>query len=183
MVTGEAGALHSNDGGQACEDVDVTWYKLHKVQHDLTQFAPHLTPVQMLEAGVFGGGYFHRAGTADMEGLGRGDLRALADRDRRPPLYKRNAYKVRAGMSYNDWMDKGWIFTEDPLGWFHWYCRYSEGRRHERDDHQKARWISYGERWGRTARGLLTTTGHVSGTVRQGLLQWGYDPARVLHDD
>ena len=32
-------------------------------------------------------------------------------------------------LTRKEWIDKGWIFKEDPLGWFQWYCRYSNGRR------------------------------------------------------
>lgn len=147
---------------------------------DTRLFAPHFTPVQMLEQGVFGGGYFNKARDEDMLGLGKAT--ALAYRDRRTPLAKRNAYGVKSGMSLIQWIDRGWIFPEDPLGWFHWYCRWHAGRQHPRDAHQMARWISYGERWGRTAK-AMSLVEEVSPVVKQGLLHWAYDPIQVIQGD
>lgn len=145
----------------------------------MTEFVPHLTPAQMLELGVFGGAYFQRATLADLEQLPPDVLR-LVDANRGPFRTTRNCYRVRSGMSYQDWVDKGWIFPEDPLGWFHWYCRYAAGRRHERDAHQIHRWAYFEERWGRHARAQMRVQGYASPVVLQGLLQWGYEPQRVL---
>lgn len=148
--------------------------------YNLDDFRPQLTPVEMLERGVFGGGYFCYARDADMEGLGA--ALELAQRDRRRPLYKRNAYGVRSGMSFAEWAERGWIFPEDPLGWFHWYCRWHAGRRHERDPDQMARWINYGERWGSMGRAMTRTLGEPSPVVLQGYLQWSYEPMRLMLD-
>ncbi len=153
-------------------------YTMHRKTYDLEQFAPKYTPVQMLEMGVFGRGYFYRAADRDFYMLGEAE--ELARRDRRPPLYKGNYFGAKAGMSYNDWLERGWIFPEDPLGWFHWYCRYHAGRRHERDDRQRARWISYGERWKRMGRHQEAVSGYVTPVVKQGFLQWSYDADEVL---
>lgn len=143
-------------------------------------FAPHLTPSQMLARGVFGGAYFHKATDEDFEGLGMTEPLARTQTD--PYDKRRNDYGVKAGESFENWMANGWIFPEDPLGWFHWYCRYHAGRRHERDAHQIRRWFKYGERWGMFARRQLIQQGDASLVVKQGLLQWSYDPMRVLHE-
>lgn len=144
-------------------------------------FAPHLTPSQMLDRGVFGGNYFAKATWHDLEWLdpltSQMALAQGVDFDKR-----KNDYGVRAGETYENWMANGWIFPEDPLGWFHWYCRYYAGRRHMRDDHQIRRWQRYGIRWGRFARTQLITKGDASNVVKQGLLQWAYDPMKVLHE-
>jgi len=146
----------------------------------VSSFEPHLTPKEMLEAGVFGGAYFERATDADwrMAGLGNG----LLDLNKGPPDWSRNRYGVRAGQTHEDWLRAGWLFPEDPLGWFHWYCRYAAGRRHHRDAHQIRRWRNYGLRWGRYARTQMHTRGDASPVVKQGLLQWAYEPMRVLHE-
>lgn len=142
------------------------------------EFKPHLTPVEMLEMGVFGGNYFANATDDDLTGLGAAT--ASAYRNQKPFDKHANYYGVRAGENYQAWMRNGWIFPEDPLGWFHWYCRYSAGRRHERDAHQIRRWVNY-ERWCRVARTQLLHKGDASATVKQGLLQWAYSPMQVLH--
>ncbi len=145
-------------------------------------FEPHLTPEQMLERGVFGASYFEMATDADFEGL-RPSILALAHTQRDPFDKLRNCYQAKAGEDYAAWMRNGWIFDEDPLGWFHWYCRFASGRRHHRDAHQIGRWAAYKARWGRFARTQLHTRGDASSVVKQGLLQWALEPMLVLHNE
>ncbi len=86
-------------------------------------FKPELTPKKMLELGVFGGAYFD------------GDIKEYpATWFKNAKLSKNfdiniNRFKVKAGLSRDHWIEKGWIFKQDPLGWFQWYCRFSMGRR------------------------------------------------------
>lgn len=128
---------------------------------------------------MFGGSYFEQAAIpADLQGL---DLpHALVHVNAWAPDWSRNRYGVRAGEDGAAWAARGWLFPEDPLGWFHWYCRYAAGRRHERDAHQVRRWANYGSRWGRYARGQVLARGFASDKVKQGLLQWAYEPMVVL---
>lgn len=145
-----------------------------------SEFRPHLTPSEMLEMGVFGGSYFEKASDEDLLGLGAATELAHANRD--PYDKRKNYYEVRAGEDYAAWMRNGWIFPEDPLGWFHWYCRWHAGLRHERDAHQQRRWINY-KRWARVARTQAFTKGDASLVVKQGLLQWAYAPMQVIHGE
>lgn len=148
---------------------------------DMTEFAPMLTPEEMLERGVFGGNYF--AAASDMDYLGmRPSIVKLALLNTAKFNKLENYYEAKAGESYTNWLTNGWIFNEDPLGWFHWYCRFASGRRHARDEHQIARQQAYGARWGRYARTQILRRGFTSPTVKQGLLQWAYDPLIMLAD-
>lgn len=146
------------------------------------EFKPDLSPAEMLGRGVFGGAYFERATQADFQGLDR-DVRKLFHSNMGPFLKANNFYNAKAGETYEQWMANGWIFPEDPLGWFHWYCRYHAGRRHERDAHQIRRHNHYRQRWGRYARTQMLTRGNASNVVKQGLLQWAIEPVFILYGD
>ena len=91
-------------------------------------FKPQLTPKKMLEMGVFGGSYFGRK-IKEYPKLWfkNGKLSKTFD-------VEKNRFKVKAGLTRKEWLDKGWIFKEDPLGWFQWYCRFTNGRRIPRID-------------------------------------------------
>ena len=86
-------------------------------------------------------------------------------------------FKIESGLSRKEWIDKGWIFKEDPLGWFQWYCRFKNGRRIlEIDQIQIKRWKSFG------GFKLFLLLNCEEGDLqcrrrqRQAILQWAYDP-------
>lgn len=138
----------------------------------MIDFKPELSPEQMLTYGVFGQSYFEKATEEDFL-LMRPSIVDLALLNRGQYDKSKNLYKVKAGQDYDAWMGNGWIFEEDPLGWFHWYCRYDSGRRHGRDQHQITRYDNYIKRWGSNASRQLREKGDVSPVIKQGLLQWG----------
>lgn len=138
-------------------------------------FAPDYSPIRMLKLGVFGGNYFADAKTADYKDM-KPALVKHAVRNGQIFWRGNNCFGVKAGLSYDEWLRNGWIFDEDPLGWFHWYCRFYSGRRHARDAHQINRWIKYKDRWSDRAASQLKANGKISPTIMQGLLQWGIDP-------
>ena len=140
----------------------------------------NIDPQTMLRMGVFGGSYWAAAAEEDFGGLST-CVEALARSCTVKFDKKENAYGVKAGLPFGLWVDNGWIFPEDPLGWFQWYCRYSNGRRHFRDEHQLNRHKRYGERWGLRARQQVAERGYCSPVIKQGLLQWAHDP-RILVD-
>ena len=39
-----------------------------------------------------------------------------------------NRYKVKCGASLESWQQSGWIKSQDPYGWFQWYCRFYQVR-------------------------------------------------------
>ena len=102
-------------------------------------FKPQLTPKEMLELGVFGGSYFNKNQIKEFPKSWFQKAKLSEEFD-----VKLNRFKVKSGLSRQEWIKKGWIFEEDPLGWFQWYCRYANGRRLQTIDKiQIQRWINF----------------------------------------
>ena len=101
-------------------------------------FKPQLTPKKMLELGVFGGAYF---GLKVQEYPKSWFVKVKISKTFDVNL---NRFKIESGLSREHWIKKGWIFKEDPLGWFQWYCRFKMGRRiHHIDEIQIKRWKNF----------------------------------------
>src|SRR5581483_1152155 len=100
------------------------------------RFKPDLTPAQMLKLGVFGGKYMTDCRKEFPAAWFKGARLCAEKHD--PAL---NYFGVNASQPLSVWRRKGWIWPEDPRGWFQWYCRYYQGRRiPEEDDRQVRRW-------------------------------------------
>ena len=112
------------------------YYRTEPVgKHFHPDFKPQLTPKQMLELGVFGGRYMTDCAKefpADWF-----DDAKLCHEQHDPKL---NFFGVNASQPLSVWREKGWIYEEDPRGWFQWYCRYYMGRRCPDDERQIKRW-------------------------------------------
>ena len=110
-------------------------YKKNKNVDFYKIFKPELSPKQMLELGVFGGSYFGKnIKEYPKTWFKNAKLSKAFD-------IKLNRFGVKAGLTRKEWQDKGWIFKEDPLGWFQWYCRFCNGRRIPKiDEIQIKRW-------------------------------------------
>ena len=135
-------------------------------------FKPDLTPKEMLELGVFGGSYF--AGEID-EYPKSWFKKAKISKEFNKDL---NYFKVKAGLSFEEWKKKGWIMKEDPKGWFEWYCRFYMGRRIlDIDKIQIKRWKSFGPRHiGGIKKNCDSMDLDCRKVQRQALLQWAYNP-------
>jgi hypothetical protein len=138
-------------------------------------FEPELTPKQMLALGIFGGKYMTdcRAEFPPSWFVG-----AKLSPDRRDP--KLNCFGVDASQPLSVWRQKGWIFPDDPRGWFQWYCRYYLGRRLPAEDARQIR------RWRAMRRHIQQIRKNCEpGDVfcrprqRQALLHWAYDSRRT----
>ena len=135
-------------------------------------FKPQLTPKKMLELGVFGGAYFgEKIKEFPKDWFKKAKLSKTFD-------VSMNRFKIAAGLSRKEWMDKGWIFKEDPLGWFQWYCRFKMGRRITHIDRiQIKRWKAFG---GRHVPAIKKNCDEgdmqCRRRQRQAVLQWAYDP-------
>lgn len=139
-------------------------------------FSPDLTPREMLELGVFGGDYFEGEiyeypsswfKNAKLSEPGRYDTHL-------------NYFGVRASQSRSEWARKGWLYVDDPRGWFQWYCRYYIGRRIPQED---ARQIA---RWKNIVRHLSQIKLHCRQgdktcrpRQRQAVLHWSYNSTQM----
>ena len=136
-------------------------------------FTPDLSPKEMLELGVFGGYYFKNNFLEFPISWFKNTKISVDKFD-----VNMNYFNIKSGLSIEHWVSKGWIFTEDPIGWFQWYCRYSMGRRlPDIDKIQIMRWKSFGPRHqGGIKKNCSKHDYACRPKQRQGLLQWGYDP-------
>ena len=134
-------------------------------------FKPQLTPKKMLELGVFGGSYF---GLRIKEYPKSWFKNAKTSAKFEVNL---NRFKVKSGMSKKQWLEKGWIFKEDPLGWFQWYCRYSMKRRIPHiDEIQIKRWKNFKRHVSAIKKNCETGNLDCRKRQRQAILQWAYNP-------
>ena len=89
----------------------------------------------------------------------------------------KNRFRVTASLSRKDWLEKGWIFKEDPLGWFQWYCRFINGRRIPHIDKiQIKRWKAFKRHVSAIKKNCEPGNTHCRKKQRQAILQWAYDP-------
>ena len=134
-------------------------------------FKPQLTPQKMLEMGVFGGSYFgEKMKEYPKSWFKNGKLSKTFD-------VEKNRFKVKAGLTRKEWLDKGWIFKEDPLGWFQWYCRFTNGRRIPRiDEIQIKRWKAFKRHVAAIKKNCEPGDIHCRRKQRQAILQWAYNP-------
>ena len=133
-------------------------------------FAPELTPEQMLELGVFGGKYMTDCrGEFPSEWFEHARLCHV----RHDPAL--NYFKVNASKPLWYWRNKGWIYPEDPRGWFQWYCRYYMGRRCPDDERQIRRWLAMRRHIAQIKRNCLAGDLDCRPKQRQALLHWAYD--------
>ena len=135
-------------------------------------FKPQLTPKKMLELGVFGGSYFNKKQIKEFPKSWFKNAKLSKNFD-----VNLNRFRVKSGLSREHWIEKGWIFKEDPLGWFQWYCRYHMGRRiPDVDLFQIKRHNNFGPRHAGAIRKHCPGQYHKRTKQRQALLQWAYDP-------
>ena len=137
------------------------------------KFRPQLTPKKMLELGVFGGAYFADGSIKEFpkSWFVKAKLSDKFD-------VNLNRFKIESGLTRKEWIDKGWIFKEDPLGWFQWYCRFTNGRRIAKiDEIQIKRWKAFGDRHGPAVKKNCEEGDlQCRRRQRQALLQWAYNP-------
>ena len=143
--------------------IDLNFYKI---------FKPELTPKKMFKLGVFGGSYFNRKQIKEFpkSWLINAKLSKTFD-------VNINRFRVKSGLSREHWLKKGWIFKEDPLGWFQWYCRFCNGRRITHiDEIQIKRWKNFRRHVLAIKKNCERGDLSCRRRQRQAILQWAYNP-------
>lgn len=137
-------------------------------------FSPDLTPKEMLELGVFGGKYLTDC-TGEFPAEWFENAKLCPERHD-PNL---NYFGVNASQPLSVWQQKGWIYHEDPRGWFQWYCRYYSGRRCADDERQINRWRAMRRHVAQIRNNCRRGDLNCRPKQRQALLHWGYD-SRII---
>jgi hypothetical protein len=137
-------------------------------------FKPELTPKDMLELGVFGGKYMT---DCRKECPASWFKHAKLNSERHEASL--NFFKVNASQPLSVWKKKGWIYHEDPRGWFQWYCRYFMGRRCVDDERQIKRWRAMRRHVTQVRKNCPKRALDCRPRQRQALLHWAYDSRKI----
>jgi hypothetical protein len=134
------------------------------------EFQPQLSPSKMLRLGVFGGKYM----TDCIDEFPKHWFKKarLSPKFHDPEI---NYFRVNASKPLSYWRSKGWIYPEDPRGWFQWYCRYYMGRRCEDDERQIKRWKNMRRHIAQLKKNCEPWDMNCRPKQRQALLHWAYD--------
>ncbi len=134
------------------------------------EFKPDLSPIQMLEMGIFGGKYMTDCRDEFPEDWFVDARLSPGKRDN-----SLNFFGVDASKPLSYWVEKGWINEQDPRGWFQWYCRYWMGRRTEDDARQIKRWKAMTRHIAQLRKNCVSGDWKCRPRQRQALLHWAYD--------
>jgi hypothetical protein len=138
------------------------------------EFSPEVTPKQMLEMGVFGGKYM-----TDCRGEFPKDWYTHAKLCHERHDHGLNYFGINASQPLSVWREKGWIYHEDPRGWFQWYCRYYMGRRCPDDERQVKRWKAMTRHIAQIRKHCRKKNLSCRPKQRQALLNWAYDSREI----
>jgi hypothetical protein len=137
-------------------------------------FHPDLTPGELLQLGVFGGKYMTDCRDEFPESWFNNARLCHEKHD--PEL---NFFKINASQPLSYWIKKGWIYWEDPRGWFQWYCRYYMGRRSLDDTRQIKRWKAIRRHVVQVEKNCAQGDWSCRRKQRQALLHWAYDSRKI----
>lgn len=138
------------------------------------EFNPQLTPKQMLRLGVFGGRYMTDCAAEFPDDW---FTRAKLCAQRHDPDL--NFFGVNASQPLSVWRARGWIYEQDPRGWFQWYCRYYMGRRCLDDQRQIKRWRAINRHIAQIKRNCQPGDLDCRPKQRQAVLHWAYDARKI----
>ena len=140
-------------------------------------FSPDLTPKQMLALGVFGGVYMRdctKEFPKDWFIKAKFQKKGTYVHDAELNLFGKNA-----SQPLSVWQKKGWIYKEDPRGWFQWYCRYYMGRRCPDDERQIRRWKAIARHITQVKKNCRAGDMTCRPKQRQAILHWAYDSRKL----
>jgi hypothetical protein len=138
------------------------------------EFRPQLTPAEMLGMGVFGGKYMTDC-MAEFPVEWFDNAKLCHERHDA----KLNFFGINASQPLAVWRAKGWIYAEDPRGWFQWYCRYYMGRRYADDERQIKRWRAIRRHVAQVRKNCRRGDLDCRSKQRQALLHWAYDSRQI----
>jgi len=154
---------------------NYVYYLTKPAGKDFNQdFKPELTPKQMLELGVFGGKYMTDCKKEFPKDWFK---KAKLCHEKHDPQL--NFFKVNASQPLSAWRKKGWIYHEDPRGWFQWYCRYYMGRRCTDDQRQIKRWKAIKRHIAQIKKNCKKKDVECRPKQRQAVLHWAYDSRKI----
>jgi hypothetical protein len=155
---------------------NYTYYLIEPIGKNFDpEFKPELTPKEMLELGVFGGKYM--TDCKDEFPKDWFENAKLSPEKKDPSL---NYFGIDASMPLSHWQKKGWIYHEDPRGWFQWYCRYYMGRRiPPEDERQIKRWRAIKRHVGAVRKNCTPRDLDCRRKQRQALLHCAYDSRKI----
>jgi len=139
-----------------------------------SRFSPELTPPEMLELGIFGGKYMtdcRKEFPTEWFEKAR-----LCSTHHHPDM---NFFGINASQPLSVWRKKGWIYKEDPRGWFQWYCRYFMGRRCPDDERQIKRWAAMRRHVTQIQNNCKKGELDCRRKQRQAVLHWAYDSRKL----
>lgn len=141
-------------------------------------FTPDFSPQEMLELGVFGGRYMR---DCKKEFPKQWFAKAKFHPEGEPGHSKElNFFKIDASQPLAVWKKKGWIYKDDPRGWFQWYCRYWMGRRiPDEDAKQIKRWKAIRRHIAQVRINCRAGDLTCRPKQRQALLHWAYDSRKI----
>lgn len=141
-------------------------------QNFAKDFQPELTPMQMLQMGIFEGKYLN-----DCREEFPSSWFQCAALSPQHPNSEINYFHLKSRLSLQEWQRRGWIYAPDPRGWFQWYCRYYQGRRLPKvDEIQIKRWKSFKRHKAQVEKNCWHGDLDCRARQRQALLQWAYNP-------
>jgi len=141
-------------------------------------FKPDLTPKEMLEIGVFGGIYMRDCRDEfPTDWFTNAKFAPVSTHKHDATL---NYFGVNASQKLSIWKEKGWIYKDDPRGWFQWYCRYYMGRRiPDEDARQIKRWKMMKRHVAQIYHNCRALDVFCRPKQRQALLHWAYDSRKM----